>query len=277
MIYRIKSGDSLFKIARAHELTLNELLALNPRFKANPNSINVGDEVVVRPPSTESEPEQVLLPPLDPPSVANNSSYFEVSMGQLTFDAEGMEVEGPYFSRRPHVPGAWSGVTIGRGYDMKERSKEEIVSDLTAAGVPSDVANKLGECSGLMGNHAETFLAQRDYDELLISPGQQKRLFLLTYQELEGDVLRICSKADVVAKYGSTQWQALNPYIRDIAVDLRYRGDYTPATRQRVQPVLVENDLVGMKRVIGDRDYWVGQRRVPLDRFKRRKNYLENV
>ena len=275
MTYRVKSGDSLSKIAREHDLSFNELLALNPRFKANPNLINVGDEIVVTPQETPSEPAPV--PPVEPPASTGSADYFEVSMGQLTFDAEGMEVEGPYFSRRPHVPGAWSGVTIGRGYDMKERSADEILTDLTTAGVPADVASKFSACGGLMGSHAEEFLVQNDYDALLISPEQQKRLFLLTYQELEGDVLRICNKADVVAKYGSTAWATLNPYIRDIVVDLRYRGDYTPSTRQKVQPVLVNNNLTEMKQLMGDREYWVRQRRVPLDRFKRRKNYLANA
>jgi len=49
--------------------------------------------------------------------------------GGLTFDAEGQERRGRYFSRVAHVPGPWSGVTIGRGYDLKYRKADEVVND----------------------------------------------------------------------------------------------------------------------------------------------------
>lgn len=38
--------------------------------------------------------------------------------GCLTFDAERQEV-GPWHSRHFHVPGATSGLIIGRGYDLR--------------------------------------------------------------------------------------------------------------------------------------------------------------
>ncbi|MFC1750236.1 pesticin C-terminus-like muramidase [Pseudomonadota bacterium] len=278
MIYRIKRGDTLSKIARQHDIPLNQLLALNPHLKANPNLISVDDKIIVAAPIVEPEPKST--PPVAPSVVANTADDFNVRVGQLTFDAEGMEIEGPYFSRTPHVPGGWSGVTIGRGYDMKERSTDEIIADLTASGVPNDIAKKFGECSGLMGNNAEEFLIEKNYEELLISPAQQKRLFIIAYQELEGDVKRICTKADVEAKYGETHWDTLNQLIKDVVVDLRYRGDYTPATRQRVQPLLIgddNGDLLGMSQLMANKRYWVRERRVPLDRYKRRMNYLANV
>ena len=45
--YTVKSGDSLSRIAKAHDLSLNQLLALNPEFKANPNDVNIGDTLLV--------------------------------------------------------------------------------------------------------------------------------------------------------------------------------------------------------------------------------------
>lgn len=93
-----------------------------------------------------------------------------------------------------------------------------------------------------------------------------------------GDVIRICSKADVEAKYGVTQWNQIESLVRDILVDLRYRGDYTPLTRRLIQPCVVtqpvyqvDYDLV---QAMSDKDYWVGRIGVPLDRFRRRKHYL---
>ena len=57
---------------------------------------------------------------------------------------------------------------------------------------------------------------------------------LVAYEALAKDVLRICSKRDVVNKYGATDWDNLDPRIRD-------------------------------------RGFWVA---VPRDRFERRRAYL---
>lgn len=73
--------------------------------------------------------------------------------------------------------------------------------------------------------------------------------------------------------YGKTDWQALDPRVRDVVIDLRYRGDYKPATRQRLQPLLVANNYAGLVKLMADKRYW-RQFGVPSDRFKRRKNYL---
>jgi hypothetical protein len=45
--HRVVKGETLWGIARAYEVTLSQLVALNPQIK-NPNLIRVGDEVRVR-------------------------------------------------------------------------------------------------------------------------------------------------------------------------------------------------------------------------------------
>lgn len=294
--YKVKAGDSLTKIAKRNKLSLGQLLSFNPRYKSNPNQLAVGDVLQLKALQVDepaapaagckapSEKKSVEKVSTNKKKVAKKTeavaketdeeNNFIMPYGQLTFDAEGMEKPGRYFSRVPHVPGASSGVTIGRGYDMKERSKEEILDDLRSAGVAAGKAKKLSQCSGYFGKNAKTFLVEKGLENVTITPAQQKVLFLLVYKELEGDVLRICNKADVLAKYGDTDWDALNPLIRDTIVDLRYRGDYTGATRQRVQPTVVSNDLKKFRKVMLDQDYWIGVRGVPKDRFKRRANYL---
>jgi len=47
MRYRINAGDTLTKIARAHDLTLAALLDANPQYKANPDRIRIGDELEI--------------------------------------------------------------------------------------------------------------------------------------------------------------------------------------------------------------------------------------
>jgi len=56
MRYTIKPGDSLSTIARAHGLSLAELLAANPQRRANPDAIRVGDEVEIPDGATATPP-----------------------------------------------------------------------------------------------------------------------------------------------------------------------------------------------------------------------------
>ena len=283
MKHTIKAGEYLSLIANKYSISMGQLLSANPRYKANPDSIKVGDELVIpvtasgvtaRKKVAKKKTVKKKTAGIRTASVRAAADFFKVPAGQLTFDAEGLETPGKYFSRKLHVPGASSGVTIGRGYDMKERSEDEIIDDLTAAGVPLAKARKLSRCRGLKGARARNFLIENNLTDLTITPEQQWQLFNSTYEELEGDVIRICSKADVVAKYGETDWDQLHFLIRDLTIDLRYRGDYTGATRERVQPVLVDNDLVALTSLMADHEYWVGSRNVPNDRFKRRRDYL---
>ena len=59
--------------------------------------------------------------------------FLTVPKGQLTFDAEGNNNKNSiYYSRIPHVPLVGkSGVTIGRGYDLSQHTKDTIIKDLT--------------------------------------------------------------------------------------------------------------------------------------------------
>lgn len=45
MIYTVKSGDSLYKIAKNHNITVEDILKLN--FIPNPNLIYPGQEIVI--------------------------------------------------------------------------------------------------------------------------------------------------------------------------------------------------------------------------------------
>ena len=202
----------------------------------------------------------------------NQEEYFTVIQGQLTFDSEGSETLGYFFSRKPHVPGKWSGVTIGRGYDIGMRTKREVISDLCESSVSLGHAMQLAECSGLKGDKAIEKLSE--LTELIITPYQQKKLFEITYERIKKDVIRICHKDDVVKKYGETNWNKTNPTIIDIFVDLCYRGDYTPKTRKKIQKSIVDNNLDELVKIMSDAEYWICELGVPKDRFERRVRYL---
>ena len=195
------------------------------------------------------------------------------AVGRLTFDAEGQE-GGPFHSRCLHVPSQNSGLTLGRGYDMKERSKTEVRDDLSAAGVASATANLISQAAGLRGDQAEQFIAENDLEDFEITPQGQVSLFETTYGQLAADARRLATKADVTRTYGTTDWDGLHPAIKDLVVDLRFRGDYTPGCRRFLQVHLVNNDLDGLAKEMADGQRWPN---VPRDRFERRRDFCQKA
>ncbi len=219
-------------------------------------------------------PPATTVPPTSTAAQTSDADDFQVAAGQLTFDAEGMEQRGRYFSRNPHVPTDSSGVTLGRGYDMRDKTPAMIQADLLACGLDTTAATLFAKAAGLSGAAGKSFITQHNLSNFEISPAQQKLLFALTYQQMVSDVLRICQKPDLVARYGPTDWAALPAKVRDLVVDLRYRGDYTPSSRERLQPLLVVNNSAGIRQLMADETYWCGPEKVPQDRFRRRRDYL---
>lgn len=188
-------------------------------------------------------------------------------IGFLTFDAEGQE-GGRFDSRRFHVPSATSGLTIGRGYDMKLRTKSEVRDDLAAAGVIAATSALISQAAGMAGAQADEFIAENHLEDFKIEPEQQLRLFEIEYARQAADARRLATKADVTKVYGATDWDALDTTIREVLVDLRFRGDYTPTTRRFLQVCVAKGDLAAFTQEIGNRENWPG---VPTDRFERRK------
>jgi hypothetical protein len=90
---------------------------------------------------------------------------------------------------------------------------------------------------------------------------------------MEKDVRRICEKRDVIEAYGATDWDALHPKIKNMLVDLRYRGDYTPNIRSLLQEYVANNDLARFSSVIKNRSNW--PQTLPSDRFLRRSRYID--
>ncbi|NQZ11229.1 MAG: hypothetical protein HRT35_29100 [Algicola sp.] len=191
--------------------------------------------------------------------------------GQLTYDAEGTE-GGRFHSRQLHVPSKTSGLTIGRGYDMKEKSGEQIEKDLINAGVFVKDARLLARAAGLSGKGASQFIADLQLESFEISTKTQQALFTFTYDVMAQDVRRICNKPDCVAAYGAVDWDNLDPYIKDVLIDLRYRGDYTPTSRRRIQQLVASNDVPQFSEDLSNRENWSS---VPEDRFARRVDFLE--
>ncbi len=192
--------------------------------------------------------------------------------GMLTFGSEGdNEPDSRYYSRRAHHPSKGSGVTIGRGYDMLHRSAKTVAADLVAAGVPEADASALAGGAGLSGKNADAFVKRDDIKAIELTEEAQKNLFETVYAAYWSDARRICTKRDVEAKYGACDWDAMDNEIRELITDLLYRGDYTGATRAKIQKALLAGDLRAIKAALAN------LKGVPADRKRRREQHLEKT
>lgn len=116
------------------------------------------------------------------------SGPLQVREAQFTFDNEGADYitatdpfrphPYPWFSRILHWPNsAASGVTLGRGYDMGNRSSGEIFATLRQAGIEEYKAILASKAAFLKGRNAASFV--KVYGPLFgeITHQQQIRLF----------------------------------------------------------------------------------------------------
>jgi hypothetical protein len=215
-------------------------------------------------------PHRDVVPPSLMPYAAIKPQHpdLRVSFGQTTFDAEGQEARGPFFSRVMHWPGGSSGVTVGRGYDMGQRTRLQVIAELRHAGMSADDATFFGDAAGLRGEAASQFVRTRMVESPVLSIPTQRTLFEdITARETVADIQRILAKPDVRAKYGAVSWDQLSDYARETLFDLRYRGDYTPTTREVLQPLLVAGDDEGLKDLMNDTPYWT-RCKVPAERIR---------
>ncbi|HDO1310718.1 pesticin C-terminus-like muramidase [Aeromonas veronii] len=178
-----------------------------------------------------------------------DEKWFIVTKGQLTFDAEGNDVENStYFSRKIHWPGnSESGVTIGRGYDIGSRSKEDVYRDLSDSGVPDNIASLISSGAGIKGGEASSFVSENK-NSTLITRKSQHLLFEKIYPDY---VLRAKSNyerwttaqsiqdANIpgVSISDKTNWESLDDKVKDVIVDLVYQG-FTKGPRPMVYGML---------------------------------------
>lgn len=207
--------------------------------------------------------------------------WLTVPKGQLTFDAEGNDNnDSPYFSRHIHWPGGVSGITIGRGYDLGQQNDPS--SDFDFIELSQPLNNWLVESKGMSGLDAKNRYKSADssISDYEITRKQQYDLFVITYNRLEADVKSICQKPNTIKVYhpnpNTTPEQAWNDIpekIKEVLVDLRYRGDYTPHARSLIQRHAYSGDLSSFGKVLSNRTQWSN---VPQDRFLRRVRFYEN-
>ncbi len=234
-----------------------------------------------------------------------DKKWLTVPKGQLTFDAEGNDVDtSMYFSRHPHVPnnrgvviGA-SGVTYGRGLDLGQISIGELNKLTTAISdnckpLSSSMLQWLTGAVGLQRQAAYDYaiainnLVPRN--EQTLTRKQQHYLFNEIYLKLEAIAKRTVENPKGTRTRAAPNgidldperiisWTALPQNIKDLLIDLTFRGDNRPSTREFFIPDLIEsiknNDEFSALKENIKSNRWKETYKVPLDRHQRRCNYL---
>ncbi|NWC91942.1 MULTISPECIES: pesticin C-terminus-like muramidase [unclassified Pseudomonas] len=149
----------------------------------------------------------------------------KIIAGKVTFDAEGNDTQGSmHYSRVVHWPGNdLSGVTLGRGYDMGNRTAVEIHTHMTNAGISDNEAKKLSLAHGLKGDAAKEFVRKNKTSIAAISMHQQISLFNIIYPDYVRRTILNYEKwtADEADR---VPWVDLDPAIQDVLVDFVYQG-----------------------------------------------------
>ncbi|WP_241610904.1 hypothetical protein [Rosenbergiella epipactidis] len=212
----------------------------------------------------------------------------EPKKGILTFRAEGNNIKSSRdYSQKLHWPGisslcgnSNSGVTIGRGFDLGDRTKIEVLIALKKAGIEIGKAEAISEGAKLKGCSAYNFVVKKRDLVGEITEQQQLNLFMISYEEARKDVERICKSRWEIKKYHTNPnispiqaWDNIPDKIKELLIDLRYRGDYSKRTRGYIQKLAYDGDVKGFGKVLVDRNVWFT---VPKDRFKRRIDFYEN-
>jgi hypothetical protein len=157
----------------------------------------------------------------------NDTRYVDlatVPWGGVTFKSEGTDTPNNSYSREPHLPPSPSGITIGRGYDLGQHTAQKIRSALTRSGMSASDIALLAGAAGKKGSDAAAYMqANPALAQIRLTREQQYLLYLQTYEEQSKVAEQLYNDH---VKNGGTDWDKLDPLIRDTLVDLKYRGDF---------------------------------------------------
>ncbi|WDU45867.1 peptidoglycan-binding protein [Taylorella equigenitalis] len=210
--------------------TIQAIMDFQAKNNINTSGLIVPNQKILN----ETPPEPRYLPK------QYNDSPIPVKSGQFTFDQEGIDRRtSVLFSRVIHQPTIGSGVTIGRGHDMKYRTPCEIRKDLERAGIPSEQAKLISKAALMSGIEAKIFVKNNKHKIGEISNLQQTNLFNLIYPLYIKETKRIflnkirnlsLVKATTNNLYNTTPniheeiWDLLDENIKIVLIDMKYQG-----------------------------------------------------
>lgn len=115
--------------------------------------------------------------PVAPQAESKNATAWRISQSGIRFiyTEEAYRGNTPGCSNHLYWPGGASGVTLGAGYDMRERSAESIQQDMLAIGLDADTAKKIAGGAGLKNEKAKSF-ADDNFDLVDLTVDQETSL-----------------------------------------------------------------------------------------------------
>jgi hypothetical protein len=122
-------------------------------------------------------------------------------------------------STKPHLPpGKNSGVTIGPGYDLGQRTTEQIKQELQKSDIDKDVINKLSTAAGFKGNNARQWIESNKNLNIQINQKQQKKLFeKILVPIYENGVQQYMNKF-----FDKNTWNNLDSEQKNMLFDMHY-------------------------------------------------------
>lgn len=165
---------------------------------------------------------------------------------ELTF-----RTEGGYLAAvlKPHWPGGVSGVTIGPGYDMGHRSATAIKADLKTAGLPDASIDKLAQCTGLTGPSAGNWVTSNGNAVEKLTNDMSMAIFTYVYPTY------VARTKGIVKAWGG-DWDAYPQKMKEVLVDLTYRGDLAGKHQAHLSPSIKSADYRAFRTAIHDHKYW---------------------
>lgn len=183
------------------------------------------------------------------------TSEYTVLTGELTTLGEA----GDNYIHWPQTSA--SGVTLGLGYDIGSRSRSQIITELTAAGLDPAKAQIVAQGAGLRGSAAGAFVRN---NRSAVGPIPQNVQAALLESEMdaqreEARILATSTTPDSGLNAASRerrdgvsagtyvlsqeQWNNLHPAMLEFITDLKYQGGYYAYDRiAQINRRLIEND-----------------------------------
>ncbi len=198
-----------------------------------------------------------------------------ITSGALTRLGEGNDAQTKYI----HWPNtAASGVTLGKGYDIGNRTTQQVKDELTAAGMGLDQATKISAGAGLKASDAEDFVSEHKTEIGEIAKDVQSKLLdrlMVEYGE-KAKSTATSTVADATnrnaagreAKEGKpagtyvlteAQWTGLHPAMVEFLTDLIYQGGYYGWGRvAKINEKLIAHDGDQLEQLKSVRELFTG-------------------
>ncbi len=236
----------------------------NPTLKPN----KIGPATKIKVPASVEVPKAAERLQGDPSS----------GVTKQTWNVEG-DAGNPAKTLSPHVPTDSSGVTLGKGYDMKERSATQIETQLKAAGIDAALAKKCGGAAKKVGEGARKWVKDNK-PFAAITAEQEKSLFRAEYQRQTDSTVAFLTDPDRGYVRDGDDWKLelnfkdLKPEILAFLVDLKYRGDLNDSSWGYIKAAVVGNNLEKLSNLVAEKD---GHKKYFFDNHVRYKARCEIV